>query len=155
MKLKYAIKHGPIHIGKLVWKKESNYNLNGTIYYEYCLSTGYSLVYFLLRSGIELEDRYFFFQYAENENTNNVRFIGTKRDFEFIELEYMDMDEMMRFGYFYSPTKAIIKPNFGIQQFYYYISGEFIFGSSEDLYGYFNKNEELLLHELYNTKPLF
>lgn len=149
------IENKPIHIGKFVWKKKSKYCFKDVEFLEYCLTTGYSLVYFLLRSDIVPQGDYILFQYSREENTENVRFIGTTKDFELIETEYMDMDEMMRFCYFFQSEKAIIKPDLGIEQFYYFISGKFISDSNEDLYGRFNKNEELLLHEAYGTKPLF
>ncbi len=151
--MNYIIENKPIHIGQFLWKKDSGYNLNGTKYLSYYLSTGHSLVYFLLKEGIDIQGEYFFFQYAKEEETENVRFVGTAEDFEAVEVEYMDMDEMTRFGYYY-PIKAIVIPNFGIQNFYYYIPNNHVKSNSE-LFGYFNSEEEKFLYRLYNRNPSF
>lgn len=146
----FIIKHKPIHLGKYIWKRKSDYAFNNTVYLEYCLSTGYSLVYFIVRENLDLQGEYFFFQYAKDENTTEARFIGTIEDFKFIEIDYMDMDSMLLFDYYYSSTKAIIKPDFGLAEFYYYISRELIIDSEENLIGYFNRHESAILNLLYN-----
>ena len=150
----YSIRFKPLHIGlrSIVWIGDKYDNGAGEIRENFALINDLgNLVYFTEKE--RFSPRNVIFQYTTKENTDSAVCIGSVDEFDFIEIEQlMNLEELSMFDSYYSTKQAIIKAEYSQYQYYYWISGEHQFFDGNHLYGYFSKNESILLNYIYRKK---
>lgn len=152
----YCLRFKPVHVGlrSIVWKGNCYVNDAGEEREEFALINDIgNLVYFTEKSGFDLKSRNLLFQYITDENTENAICLGTVEEFDLIEMEQLlSIDELSIFDSYYSSKQAIIKVDYSEHQYYYWINGDRQFFNGNHLYGYFSKNESILLNYIYRNK---